>query len=132
LKEIKEDIPLLASSFLLRFGEELKRPARHFTQDALAGLTQYDWPGNVRELENEMKRIAATIRHETVQVSDLSPAIRRADPSGRNLRDAVEELERGLIRSALKAAGGNRLRASEALGLSRQGLLKKMQRYGIS
>ncbi len=132
LREIKEDIPLLASTFLLRFGESLKRPARNFSQDALATLTRYDWPGNVRELENEMKRIAATIRHETAQVSDLSPALRHGEQSGQSLRDAVETLERDLIRSALKATGGNRVRASEALGLSRQGLLKKMQRYGIS
>jgi transcriptional regulator with GAF, ATPase, and Fis domain/predicted Ser/Thr protein kinase len=130
LKDRREDIPLLARHFLsmaARQGEP-----RELTEGALARLSAYDWPGNVRELENEILR-AAALGGTTLDVADLSPRLHAtaADPADLDLHARVRALEVELIRTALESTGGNRSAAARLLGLSRYGLLKKMDRYGI-
>jgi Nif-specific regulatory protein len=131
LREMREDIPLLAGHFLTRACESLGRPSKRLSPQALRTLGRYHWPGNVRELENEMKRLAVTVRREVVAPGDLSETVRGGAKSSVQLKDAVEELERSMIRQALASCGQNRVQAARMLGLSRQGLLNKMQRYGI-
>jgi Nif-specific regulatory protein len=131
LREMRGDIPLLANHFLTLACESLGRPAKRLSSQALQALGRHGWPGNVRELENEMRRLAVTVRREVVMPGDLSETVRRGDRSPVQLRDAVEELERSLIRRALASCGQNRAQAARTLGLSRQGLLNKIQRYGI-
>lgn len=133
LREIAEDIPLLAAHFLDRYCREMGRPGKSLSDDAVAALTVYSWPGNVRELENEMKRLAATVRRNQIQARDLSESI--VSPAARRqtrIKDAVVELEQRMIRDALEACQENRAKAARMLGLSRQGLLKKLQRYGMA
>lgn len=94
----------------------------------------------MRELENEMKRIAVLSRREVVAEEDLSAAIRsyrseRQAPkpqSGWSLKETVAELEKRMIQEALQACHQNQQQAAKVLGLSRQGLIKKMKRYGIT
>ncbi len=149
LRERREDIPLLAVHFLDRIAAEAGGAAPRLEADALDALADYGWPGNVRELENEIRR-AATLSGGVITREVLSAHVResREGPAaaggpaggeapgaggaaGRPLREAVEELERVLLRAALGEAGGNKTRAARALGLSRLGLRKKMSRYGI-
>ncbi len=138
LREIAEDIPLLANHFLKRASEAAGRPGMQWQADTLQRMTEYSWPGNVRELENEIQRIVAITPRRVITPRDLSPRILEASPSEvsrggpRNLPDAVEDLERTLIREALAASGNNQVRAAEMLGISRQGLINKIKRYDIT
>lgn len=131
LREIHQDIPLLATHFLQQACRDLRRAEKQLSPEAIGLLSGYDWPGNVRELENEMKRLAITVRRQTVLPEDLPETMRSGGGHPRSLHAAVEELERQLIREALQANGQNRVQTARKLGLSRQGLLKKMRRYGI-
>jgi transcriptional regulator with GAF, ATPase, and Fis domain/Tfp pilus assembly protein PilF len=133
LRERREDIPVLVEHFLGKHS----RGERRVSPEALGSLMGYLWPGNVRELENEIMR-AAALGGERIGVKDLSPQIAAsvplalADPDDLDLRARVEHLERELILRALKRTGGNNTRAAKLLGLSRYGLLKKIQRYDLS
>jgi len=130
LREVPEDVPLLATRLLASKCEELGREPKTLSGDAMRSLATHAWPGNVRELENEMTRLAASVRRDEITADDLSSTIRRQAASGvHDLKVAVEQLERQLIRDALAACGGNKAQAAKRLGLSRQGLLNKLQRY---
>ncbi len=139
LREMREDIPLLAHALLTKCCQDLRREPKKLAPEALRVLTAYSWPGNVRELENEIKRAVALSTRKAVTAEDFSDAVRNGSRSGAlkqlpstgSLKDKVESLERQLIGEALQARRSNQLQAAKLLGLSRQGLIKKMKRYGI-
>ncbi len=144
LREIPSDIPVLASHFLARLCRELRRPAKALGAGALRHLARYPWPGNVRELENEMKRLAVLAPGRVVEASDLSENVRAGarpgapapgpfEPAaaGGSLPAAVEALERRMLAAALAATNGNQVHAARSLGVSRQGLIKKLKRHGL-
>jgi len=139
LRERLMDIPVLATAFLLEGAERASLPMRSVSADALRALCRYRWPGNVRELENEIGRILALYgdadRLERWMLSD-SLFAGKHDPlpaslSGLTLQEAQRDLEQRMIRHVLGRYGGNRSRSARALGLSRQGLLKKLKRLGM-
>lgn len=78
LREIREDIPLLANHFLANCCREMNRKPVDLASQALSSLANYPWPGNVRELENEIKRLVVMVRRKTLDEEDLSEAIRSA------------------------------------------------------
>jgi transcriptional regulator with PAS, ATPase and Fis domain len=139
LRERKEDIPLLAGHFLKRFREKFKSPVSEFTPRALKYLSMFDWPGNVRELENEVERaMVLSVNEKRICVAHLSEKIvtmaRQAssEKAGQlKLKDATQRLERKMVSDALKQSDGNRSKAARILGLTRQGLLNKIDRYQI-
>jgi Nif-specific regulatory protein len=144
LREIREEIPLLANHFLEEYGKEAGRAQMRFAPDVLRSLTARDWPGNVRQLRNEVMRLAACSSGPVI-ADDLwesfSPPPPRREPSapaatpaatpGGTLKDAVEDLERRMIAEALETTRNNQLQAARQLGLSRQGLINKMKRYNL-
>ncbi|MHC4664243.1 MAG: AAA-type ATPase lid domain-containing protein, partial [Planctomycetota bacterium] len=98
-------------------------------------LLSYKWPGNVRELENEIERAVALAKSgEGISVELLSDRLKEAAPSGplRPLAEAVRSLEVDLIKRALDESDGNKAAAAKQLGLSREGLRKKITRYQIN
>jgi Nif-specific regulatory protein len=142
LREIREDIPLLANYFLNKYSLEMKKEQKGLTQGALRCLMGYPWPGNVRELENEMKRLVVLIPGKVITEEDLPEPLRKCGGSEAmvtdqlhvrplKLKEEVEGLERRLILEALQSYRYNQRQAAKALGLSRWGLIKKMRRYGI-
>ena len=139
LREVRADIPLLVNHFLSEFSSEMKKDGMEFAESAMEALSGYSWPGNVRELENEIKRLVASIRKRVIQREDLSENIQESAKPGSPVSgsmkelvaDAVEQMERKIILDALKECGNNQARAAKYLGLSRQGLIKKMKRYGL-
>lgn len=139
LRDISEDVPLLARHLLAKFCQEMRREPKQLSPAALQRLRQYDWPGNVRELENEMKRVAVLSEGPEVTEDDLSDTIRSRPshappvPTGQrlSLQETVEEVEKRLIRETLTECQNNQTQTAERLGLSRQGLIKKLKRYGI-
>jgi DNA-binding NtrC family response regulator len=114
--------------------------ARHFlgqtlqlSEDATAALLAHEWPGNVRELRNSIERAKLLAREKIVSAADLNlaPVRRGADaPSGRGDRDA-EHPSREAIDACLREAGGNISRAAQSLGLSRQALYRRMERFNL-
>jgi Nif-specific regulatory protein len=139
LRDVPEDIPMLANHFFASSCRETNRPPGELSAGAIRCLIAYHWPGNVRQLQNEMKRLAVSVRKRAVNESDLSDAIRSSSrgrsPRGpgltRPLKDEVTALETRLIEEALGACDRNQMQAARRLGLSRQGMIKKMKRYGI-
>lgn len=141
LREIPDDIPLLARNFLNRACREMGREVKELSPPALQRLVSHHWPGNARELENEMQRVAVSVRRRVIQASDLAvgketPAFsehrrRDSEPLKAVVDRVVAEVETKLITEALAEHRNNRRKTAEALGLSRQGLLKKMKRLGI-
>jgi transcriptional regulator with PAS, ATPase and Fis domain len=117
----------------------MKKEPKKLAPGALRRLVEYPWPGNVRELENEMKRLVVLSGgRKMVTEEELSDAIRdgggKTPPqllSAGSLKETVAALEKRLIVEALQARRHNQQQAAKMLGLSRQGLIKKMKRYGI-
>ncbi|HEY4243006.1 MAG TPA: sigma 54-interacting transcriptional regulator, partial [Kofleriaceae bacterium] len=134
LRERREDIPALAAHFLKRYAEEYRVELPGFSQDALDALASYAWPGNIRELENEVQRIV--IQAETghwIEVTDLSPRLRKIEgtvtriaPKQGTLKEMMEQVERWLIAEALRDHGNNKTKTAATLGITREGLHKKL------
>jgi Nif-specific regulatory protein len=143
LREIRSDIPLLATFFLRKYSKEMGRDIQGLSQDATKALMAYHWPGNIRELENEIKRGVVLAAGREIQVQDLSDPIREerlsvsdADSPKKSgekqtLKDRVTTLEIQMIRDAMGQTGSDRRRAAKILGLSHQGLINKLKRYGL-
>ena len=113
-------------------------PKKHLSDKAGERLTGHAWPGNVRELRNAMERVAVLCRSDMVAASDLdfltaSPTLNSqesGDDDG-HLSSAVEKLERRLIAEALTESKGNRAEAARRLGIHRQLLHAKAEKYGL-
>ncbi|UCF79005.1 MAG: sigma-54-dependent Fis family transcriptional regulator [Candidatus Eiseniibacteriota bacterium] len=140
LRERREDIRILVEHFLsMHAGKADSRPVV-VREDALGALMNYDWPGNVRELENEIER-AVALAHPSREISlwVLSEAVRSHSSSlacdstrAGTLKYETDRLERKRILEALDSCLWNKTHAARMLGLSRQGLMKKMRRFRIS
>jgi DNA-binding NtrC family response regulator len=116
LREMQDDIPLLANYFLNSFTGELGRNSMRFSPY----LLNYGWPGNVRELENEVKRAAILADRDIIEQGDLSEHIRdvlesrggsRTAPTEEGnqfLKGTVEEIEIRMIKGALQRSRGNK------------------------
>jgi transcriptional regulator with PAS, ATPase and Fis domain len=138
LRERPEDVLPLAELFLRRFGAREGKPGCRLTAKAADLLRAHAWPGNVRELENEIQRALAlaepggalTPQHFSERVRGaLEPVA--AGAGGETLRETLDRIEAWLIRRALDAHGGRRAATARSLGITREGLYKKMQRFGI-
>jgi DNA-binding NtrC family response regulator len=135
LAERSEDIPLLAQHFLARFTAKHGRAGLRLDPDALVLLAARPWAGNVRELENLIEQAVVLAEGPVLAAADLgldAPA-----DSGDRLDyrqvvgTAVGHTERALLERALAAAGQNRTRAAQLLGIGRRTLLYKLKRYGL-
>jgi len=139
LRDRREDIPALGAHFLKRYAEEYRVELPGFTQDALDALASYNWPGNIRELENEIQRLV--IQAESghwIEVTDLSPRLRKIEgtitriaPQKGTLKEMMDQVERWLIAEALRDHGGNKTKTAAALGITREGLHKKLAKFGV-
>ena len=80
LREIREDVPVLAHQFLEKHCKAIGTEVKTLTPAALQCLMRYSWPGNNRQLENEIKRLIATVRGNTITEEHLDPVIRSGEP----------------------------------------------------
>ncbi len=139
LQERKEDIPLLVDHFIHKYQKKLSRSIKGIDKEALQMLTAASFNGNVRELENEIQRaitlaetdgtITTEMLSESVKV-DQSLLSTLIESSG-TLKELTESLEKLYIKEKLEENSWNITHTAKALGLSRVGLQKKMQRYGL-
>ncbi len=158
LRERKEDIPELVRYFLHLFGADINRDVRDISPRALEKLMRYHWPGNVRELENSVKRAMVIAKGNTLlpedfllegvesevgptEHLDLDERIQKLmEPVFKELvelsrrspgSDLMSELEKTLIKRALQETRGNQVQAAILLGISRNTLRSKIERYRI-
>ena len=138
LRERQDDVPLLLSHYLERFAKENSVAPAKLSPEALAVLVRYPWPGNIRELRNASENLAVLRSGKNVGVADLDPrfsqpaatslAISALPLPGGNILDR-ELNEKQLLKQALAAAGGNRTRAAELMGISRRTLHRKLLQW---
>jgi transcriptional regulator with GAF, ATPase, and Fis domain len=139
LRERREDVPALAAHFLKRYAEEYRVEIPGFTQDALDALSSYNWPGNIRELENEVQRLVIQAEPgHWLEITDLSPRLRKIEgtvtriaPQKGTLKEMMDQVERWLITEALRDHGGNKTKTAVTLGITREGLHKKLAKFGL-
>ncbi len=135
LRDRREDIPLLAETFLRQFAEENHKGSMRFEPETLQRLKEGDWPGNVRELRHVIEQMVVLSRSAVLGPKDLpgkyqvEPAWDYIEiPQGYTLKSA----EKKIILETLRRHGGNRTRTAEALGIGRRTLIRKLQEYGVA
>jgi two-component system response regulator AtoC len=156
LRERAADIPLLLTHFMAKYNAEFRKSFRTIAPDALRLLMAYPWPGNVRELRNAVERILILEQGETILAEYLPPEITAASASTpapqtpaaepAALPDvpaapqyclpptgiSLEEVEKDFVRQSLEIAAGNQTRAAQLLGISRDALRYRMQKFGLT
>ncbi|MBJ7556501.1 sigma-54-dependent transcriptional regulator [Marinomonas spartinae] len=145
LAERLEDVPILLQAFLQRLQSQQSK-ALQLTTEAMQWFRRQQWPGNVRELKNTLDSVVSICPQGRITLEDIQLLYPDASaqqsmeqlaiannllPDDKTLEEQVRELEIRLIRQALDASDDNRSQAARQLGLSRQGLLKKIERYGL-
>ncbi len=138
LRSRREDIPLLASSFLRQFTAKSGKTINGFSPEVASMLIAYSWPGNVRELQNVIEAAAISCRGTAIQSADLPPELSSPVPGASPIHtfsyqpaggggfmnpDASEEQR---IQEAIALAGGNRAKAARILGISRTTLYRRL------
>lgn len=147
LRERREDIPLLARSFLERFRKSMERSVEGIDPEAMRLLETYDWPGNVRELENTIERAVALESGRVISAQVLpgkvanqsvaAPATNGKNgmynfpPEGIDFEQQMAEFEKRYLSAALEAANGVRTRASELLKISYRSFRHYAKKHNI-
>ena len=141
LRERPEDIGPLAAHFVDELCRDLGQPRREIAPEALAALERYSWPGNVRELRNVLERVLLLEDGDAITLAQLPPGIggQGATPAAAHAPTFVlpasgvdlEALEREFLCQALERAAGNKTSAARLLGLSRDTMRYRLEKYGI-
>ncbi|HEX4964594.1 MAG TPA: sigma 54-interacting transcriptional regulator [Thermoanaerobaculia bacterium] len=141
LRDRREDLPLLIQSYVNRFCHETGKRMQGITVKAMSSLLSYDYPGNLAELENIARQLVyMTPPKGPVDVNLLPDRVRNGTLMATTRVDAASDLElehlvsgteQSAIREALRRTNGNKSQAARLLGLSRNGLAIKMERYGL-
>ncbi len=142
LRERKEDIPPLINHFLNLSAQKGGGRIKGVTQEAMELLVAYDWPGNVRELKNEVERAAVLAEGGWITPEHLSKGVMAAKskpsgeswgireiPQGRTFQEVLEKLKREATKEVLRKCKGNKTKAAELLGITREGLVRRLKRY---
>ena len=147
LRERREDIPLIAEHFLAKYREaDGEVRSRRFPARPMARLVSHHWPGNIRELENVIERAVALERTPTILADSLPAQLRGLGagecsrrgrtmrprcPSGFDLEQHVQSVERRYLAQALERAGGVQVRAAELLGMSFRSFRYYAKKYNL-
>lgn len=141
LRERREDVPILIEHFLEKKCAEMGHISKQLSKKTMEELLDYPWPGNVRELQNEVERLVVLAGEDKMIAPDMISSritdkgdggenFRNVDTKG-TLRSALEELERYMIREGLKRTGFNKSQLAKELGISRAGLIMKVDKYEL-
>ena len=135
LRERVGDIRLLVAHYIDRYNREFRKRVRGLQPGAQAMLDQYRWPGNVRELRNAIERAMLLADHGLLGAEDFAtlskaatPATFRLPPEGVDL----ETVERQLVIQALQRAGGNQTQAGHLLGINRDQVRYRIEKFGLT
>ena len=139
LRERRSDIAPLAAFFFARSTHKMAQPVRSFPHEKPETLRAYDFPGNVRELENEVQRLVIQADDDSYLTPELlSPRVRQiesvlvnAGAAKGSLKEMVDQVERHILIEALREHGNNKTAAAKTLGITREGLHKKLKQLGV-
>lgn len=135
LRERKEDILLMISSFIRDFSKENGKEIKEITKKAQTALYNYDWPGNVRELRNVLEAAVVLSKDGVIDINDLPPYFKNDDEHGNFLKIKIPatmaEIEKEAIISTLAMANGNKSKTAEMLEMNRKTLYAKLNEFGI-
>ena len=135
LSERRGDIALLVKTFIGRFNEKYSKSIKGLTESALSSLHEYDFPGNIRELENLIEGIVAVCpqNKEEITLKDLKAHLLWNEPkAGGHQILSLDKLEKYAFEQALREAKGNKSKAAEMLGISRDTLYRKLKLFGLT
>ena len=134
LRERRGDIPVLASYFIDLYNREFRKRVRGLTPAATTLLEQYRWPGNIRELRNAIERAMLLMDRDWLEPDDFTTLTRsvaaaqfKLPAEGLNL----DEVERQLLVQALERAGGNQTQAAQLLGINRDQVRYRIEKFGL-
>jgi DNA-binding NtrC family response regulator len=134
LRERKGDVVLLANFYIDQFNREFRKKIRGLVPQAVSLLEQYQWPGNVRELRNAIERAMLLVDRNHLEPDDftltrtISPVEFMLPPEGVNL----EDVERQLLVQALDRSGGNQTHAAQLLGINRDQVRYRIEKFGLA
>ena len=135
LRERKEDILLMMSSFIQNFSEENEKNIKEITKKAKTALYNYNWPGNVRELKNVLEAAVVLSKDGIIDINDLPPYLKNEDELGNFLKikmpATMDEIEKEAIISTLALANGNKSKTAEMLNMNRKTLYAKLNELEI-
>jgi len=139
LRDRREDIPALVDHFLKHFAKEFRKETRDISGEAMQKLVAHDWPGNVRELKNVIERAVLLGSGAVIAAEDISPGRTAAPPAekGKQMLSLpqkglnLDELEKDLVIQALERTGRNQTKAGELLGMTRDQIHYRMEKYGL-
>lgn len=140
LRDRVEDIPLLAMHFYEIYTRQMGRALEGFTAQAMEKLKRYAWPGNVREMRNAVERAVLlapgpALEAEDVTLGPITTVARAAAPSGAFVLPEegcdLAQVERALLEQALERSGGNQTRAASLLGITRDQVRYKAEKFGL-
>ena len=134
LRERKSDIPLLVDNFITSFNRKYSRSLKELSEEAFNSLYEYHFPGNIRELENLIEGIVAVSPRdkETINLKDLRNHLlwqEKQPPEHQIL--ALDKLEKFALEQALRESKGNKSKAAEKLGISRDTLYRKLKLFNL-
>ena len=137
LRARREDVPALAQHYVARYASAFNVEPKIIAPEALDRLTSYDWPGNVRELQNVIERCFALAPAAQIDLASLPASVRSGPPpaGGMDFGSEVPSLaamERALIVAALQKSAGNKNQAARVLGIDRQRLYRKLEKYDLA
>jgi len=134
LSSRREDIPLLADTFLKELNHRHSRKIKGFSKDVLDAMTAYIWPGNVRELKNLVEKLVIITEKDTIEISDLPVNIAGSlaiiGKSGFYFPEGMtmDEIEETAIRIAIERNKGNKKQAADSLGMSLRTFYRKIKK----
>jgi DNA-binding NtrC family response regulator len=136
LRDRMNDIPALVDHFMHKYNEANHREVKGVSEKAMRLLVSYHWPGNVRELENVVERGVVLCKGDRIVDSDLPSHLALGklgslSTTTGNKEMTISEMEKVMILEALERHGGNRTKASDALGISSRTLRNKLHEYGM-
>ena len=136
LRKRQGDIVLLVDYFIEKFALMFGLPVSKLDPRAAKALENYHWPGNVRELSNAIERAVILAKGKTITLEHLPESLQNPILFDKNLQkkpmDTLEKLEKEMIIETLEAVNGNISKCAAALGIARNTLYRKLQKYGIS
>jgi DNA-binding NtrC family response regulator len=134
LRERRGDVALLARYYIDRFNREFKKHVKGLSPAAMTLLEQYQWPGNVRELRNAIERAMLLIDRDRLEPEDFTTLTRSVETAQFRLPAEgvnLEDVERQLLTQALERAGGNQSHAAQLLGINRDQVRYRVEKFGL-
>ncbi len=135
LRSRREDIPILATTFLEEACDQLGLPQLTISGPAMAALVSYDWPGNIRQLRNAIRTVAVMCEGDSIELRDipteLRPTRRLAGPAQNAADMSLGDMEKNAIEETLEKVDGNREKAAKILGIGERTLYRKIKEYNL-